>query len=40
MNTQSSTIREPFEAQRVAPVSLSATRPFFLSVKRELWENR
>src|SRR5256885_1646851 len=40
MNTQSSTIREPFEAQRVAPVSLSATRPFFWSVKRELWENR
>src|SRR5438093_3409303 len=40
MNTQSSTIRESFEAQRVAPVSLSATRPFFWSVKRELWENR
>ena len=40
MNTQSSTIREPFEAQRATPVSLSITQPFFWSVKRELWENR
>jgi ABC-2 type transport system permease protein len=40
MNTQSSTIPESFEAQRVAPVSLFALQPFFWSVKRELWENR
>jgi ABC-2 type transport system permease protein len=40
MNTQSTTIPESFEAQRAAPVSLSALQPFFWSVKRELWENR
>jgi ABC-2 type transport system permease protein len=40
MNTQSSTIRESFEAQRARSVSLSASQPFLWSVKRELWENR
>jgi ABC-2 type transport system permease protein len=28
------------EAQAIAPVEMSATRPFYWSVRRELWENR
>lgn len=28
------------ESQRVAPAVMSATRPFYWSVRRELWENR
>jgi ABC-2 type transport system permease protein len=40
MNTQSSAVPESFEAQRVAPAVLSPTRPFYWSVRRELWENK
>jgi ABC-2 type transport system permease protein len=40
-NTPSNVAREPsFEAQTVAPVTLANTRPFYWSVRRELWENR
>src|SRR5436190_23818141 len=37
MNTESSTVLEP-TGQPVAPIL--PTRPFFWSVRRELWENR
>jgi ABC-2 type transport system permease protein len=40
MSTQSDAIPESFPAQRVAPGALSATRPMYWSVRRELWENR
>ncbi len=40
MNTQSSAVPESFESQRAAPVTLSVTRPFYWSVRRELWEYR
>lgn len=40
MNTQSNVIREPFEARKVAPAVMTATRPMYWSVRRELWENR
>jgi ABC-2 type transport system permease protein len=40
MNTQSNTMPESFEAQTAAPAALSATRPVYWSVRRELWENR
>jgi ABC-2 type transport system permease protein len=45
MNTQSGNmptgnLSEPFEAQTVAPAVLSATRPMYWSVRRELWESR
>ena len=39
MNTESSTAAEPLE-QPVAPAPILPTRPFFWSVRRELWENR
>jgi ABC-2 type transport system permease protein len=39
MNTQSNTIPESFDSQRIAP-QLSATQPLLWSVRRELWENR
>jgi len=39
MNTQSNT-GEPVEAQKVPPAVMSATRPFYWSLRRELWENR
>jgi ABC-2 type transport system permease protein len=29
-----------FEAQAIAPAAMSATQPFYWSVRRELWENR
>ncbi|MFZ0201576.1 MAG: ABC transporter permease [Candidatus Sulfotelmatobacter sp.] len=38
MNTQSNA--QSFDAQRVAPAVMQATRPFYWSVRRELWENR
>jgi ABC-2 type transport system permease protein len=45
MNTQSGNmptgnLSEPFEAQTTAPAVLSATRPMYWSVRRELWESR
>lgn len=41
MNTESNTVPESsFDAQPIAPAPMSTTRPFFWSVRRELWENR
>jgi ABC-2 type transport system permease protein len=40
MNTQSKVMNESFDSQRIAPVSMSATRPMYWSMRRELWENR
>ena len=41
MNTQSNaTSGSSFEPQGAAPAAMSATRPFYWSVRRELWENR
>jgi len=37
VNTQSSTMPE---ARRIAPAVMSATRPFYWSLRRELWESR
>lgn len=40
MNSESSTLPEsPLEAQPIEPAPFAATRPFFWSVRRELWEN-
>ena len=40
MNTQSNSIPESFESQRVAPALISPTRPMYWSVRRELFEYR
>jgi ABC-2 type transport system permease protein len=41
MTTESNVLREsPFEAENVVSVPASQTRPFYWSVRRELWENR
>ena len=40
MNTQSNAVPESFDSQGIAPAALSATRPLYWSVRRELWENR
>lgn len=41
MNSESSAVPESsFDAKPGAPASFSPTRPFFWSVRRELWENR
>jgi len=41
MNTQSNAMGESsLESQGIAPAALSATRPMYWSVRRELWENR
>ena len=40
MNTRVNTAAESFETQAGAPAISSATRPFYWSVRRELWENR
>src|ERR1700683_2705733 len=40
MNTPSNAIPESFDAPRVPPAALSATRPLYWSMRRELWENR
>jgi ABC-2 type transport system permease protein len=40
MNTPSNAIPESFDAPRVPPAALSATRPLYWSLRRELWENR
>jgi ABC-2 type transport system permease protein len=40
MNTQANTVPGSFDAQTIPPATFSATRPFYWSVRRELWENR
>jgi ABC-2 type transport system permease protein len=40
MNTQSSTMPESFGSRGIAPAIISAFRPLYWSVRRELWENR
>jgi ABC-2 type transport system permease protein len=40
MNAQSNTVAESLAAQETAVRALSVTRPFYWSVRRELWENR
>jgi ABC-2 type transport system permease protein len=40
MSTQSNTLPDSFDSQRIAPAAMSATRPLYWSVRRELWENR
>jgi ABC-2 type transport system permease protein len=41
MNTPSNAAPEsPLESQVISPAALSATRPMYWSVRRELWENR
>jgi len=41
VNTQSNTMPgSPLESQVIAPGAISATRPMYWSVLRELWENR
>jgi ABC-2 type transport system permease protein len=40
MNSQSDAVPESFDSQGSAPAALSATRPFYWSVRRELWEYR
>jgi ABC-2 type transport system permease protein len=40
MNTQSNAMPEPFDSESTAPATMSATRPLYWSVRRELWENR
>jgi ABC-2 type transport system permease protein len=41
MNTESNAVPEsPLGSQPIAPAALSTPRPFYWSVRRELWENR
>jgi len=40
MTTPSNPVAESLDSQVSAPAAMSATRPFFWSVRRELWENR
>jgi ABC-2 type transport system permease protein len=40
MNTQSNEVPQSLDSQRIAPDALSATRPLYWSIRRELWENR
>jgi ABC-2 type transport system permease protein len=41
MNTPSDAMPNfPLDSHRVAPAPLSATRPFYWSIRREFWENR
>ncbi len=41
MNTPSNIVPEsPIDSQVIAPAAMSATRPMYWSVRRELWENR
>src|SRR5271165_2090342 len=41
MTTQSNAVPDSFpDSEAVAPPLISATRPFYWSVRRELWENR
>jgi ABC-2 type transport system permease protein len=40
MNTQSNAMPESLQAQSIVPGALSATRPLYWAMRRELWENR
>lgn len=40
MTTLSNALPEPLDSQRIAPAAMSATRPMYWSIRRELWENR
>jgi len=40
MNSQSNVMPESVDSRRMAPAAISATRPLYWSVRRELWENR
>src|SRR5580693_8181346 len=40
MNSQSNAMPESFDSLRIVPPVLSETRPFYWSVRRELWEYR
>ena len=40
MNIQSNIMPASFDSHGTAPVTMNLTRPFYWSVKRELWENR
>jgi ABC-2 type transport system permease protein len=40
MNTQSNAVPESSRAQKIPPAANSATKPFYWSVRRELWEYR
>jgi ABC-2 type transport system permease protein len=40
MSTPSNAVSESFQAQSVAPAAFPATRAFYWSARRELWENR
>ena len=40
MNIQTNAFRESFGSQGIAPAALPSTRPFYWSVRRELWEYR
>jgi ABC-2 type transport system permease protein len=40
MSTQSNMLSESFQAQNVVPAAMPASRVFYWSVRRELWENR
>jgi ABC-2 type transport system permease protein len=40
MNTQSNAMPESFEPPAIAPAVVSVIRPYYWSVRRELWENR
>jgi len=40
MSTQSNAMSESFQAQSAVPTSIPASRAFYWSVRRELWENR
>jgi ABC-2 type transport system permease protein len=39
MNTPSNAV-SPLDPQEIAPAAMSATRPMYWSIRRELWENR
>jgi ABC-2 type transport system permease protein len=40
MSNQSNAMPESFDSQKIAPAAMSATRPLYWSVRRELWEHR
>ena len=40
MNNPSSAPESPIDSHAIVPASASSTRPFYWSVRRELWENR
>src|SRR4029077_7753928 len=40
MSAQSNSMPESFDSQKIAPAAMSATRPLYWSVRRELWEYR